>query len=126
MNAGRNPGGAARVYLVVKRLTAAFFAVVALSGCTGGGDRDEEPQVGPLLYGVSYTVGPDQYDDADATRRYEPCADLPGATSEAEELSLPPGRMLRFVGSEAEQRAVVECLNRLPDANVNGPFPPPP
>lgn len=103
-----------------------LLAVVFLAGCTSGAETEAETQqVGPLLYGVSYTVGADQYDDADAARRYGRCAALPGAKEEGVDQSLPPGRILRFVGSKAEQTAVVECLNALPDAKVNGPFEPP-
>lgn len=100
--------------------------LLAVSACSEDRDPDREsPQVGPLIYGVSYTVGADEYDDADAERRYLRCADLPGARAEGTAESLPPGRTLRFLGSASEQEAVVECLNALPDSKVNGPFPPP-
>lgn len=103
-----------------------LLAAMLLAGCASGGDPDSEGrQVGPVLYGVGYTVGADKYDDADAEARYLRCADLPGARVDGQADSLPPGRVLRFQGTEAEQEAVVECLNSLPDTKVNGPFQPP-
>lgn len=103
---------------------ACFALLVAgLAGCTSGTNGAAKPkQVGPLQYGVSYTVVGDQYDDADAGRRYQQCVDLPGAEVNGVDTSLPPKRGLRFLGSKAEQRAVDECLNALPDATVTGPF----
>ena len=108
--------------MTMRRLVGAVLVLLAVAACSE--DR-ERTQVGPLIYGVGYTVGADQYDHADATRRYKRCADLAGAKEEGEDQSLPPGRTVRFQGTEAEQVALVACLKSLPNAQVNGPFSPP-
>jgi hypothetical protein len=111
--------------MVVNRCTWTMLALSLVTACAqSDGDASGQNEVGPLIYGVTYTVSADEYDDVAAEAEYEKCAALPGARAEGTDDSLPPGRTLRFMGSEAEQKAVAECLASLTGAKLNGPFAP--
>jgi hypothetical protein len=111
--------------MVVNRWTWTMLALSLVTACAqSDGDASSQDEFGPLIYGVSYTVSADEYDDVAAEAEYEKCAALPGARAEGTDDSLPPGRTLRFTGSEAEQEEVAKCLASLTGAEVNGPFEP--
>jgi hypothetical protein len=106
--------------LMVMRVRAVFvsLALLLLLGCASG----RPPEVGPVAYGVAYTVSAAEYNDTEAARRYKECTALPGATAEVEQQSLPPTRTLTFSGSKQQESALVDCLHALPIARVSAPF----
>lgn len=103
----------------------AFAVGVAASllttSCSAKAQRDE-PQVGPVQYGVGYTLSADQYDEKTRQPPFDDCAGLPGASFAGSEDSLPPGLSIRFKGTKAQQRDLEACLRALPDTRLTGPF----
>ncbi len=91
-----------------------LIVVAATSACTDG---EDERQVGPLRYAVTYQ--PDGYDEAEAQPRFDACVSLPGAAFAGSEDKLPPNLFLRFEGSVAQQQELVRCLDGLPGAQVS-------
>jgi hypothetical protein len=100
---------------------AAVAALLLAAGCSAE-PEPEEPRVGPIQYGVSYTVGADEYDEEASQRAFDACADLPGASPAGVDQSLPPGLSVRFEGTKAQQEDLETCLRGLPDTRLQGPF----
>lgn len=101
--------------------TVASAVLLLAAGCSAEAERDEV-RLGPLQYGISYTVGADEYDEEVSQPAFDACADLPGASFAGSEDSLPPGLSVRFQGTQAEQEELVACLRALPDTRLSGPF----
>jgi hypothetical protein len=95
--------------------------LLLVTGCGGGAERNE-PRVGPIQYGISYTVGADEYDEEASQSAFDACADMPGASFAGSEDSLPPGLSVRFEGTKPEQADLEACLRALPDTRLSGPY----
>lgn len=114
-------------------------ALGCLTGCTGtqadsstsstspkadvGPARGAVPSdTAPIQYGISYTVGPNEYDAQVSQPAFDACAGLPGAFFAGAAESLPPLLSVQFVGNESEKADLVACLRALPDTQLSGPF----
>jgi hypothetical protein len=100
---------------------AAAATLLLVTGCSAEAERDE-PHVGPVQYGISYTVGADEYDEEASQSAFDACADVPGASPAGVDQSLPPGLSVRFTGTKAQQEDLEACLRALPDTRLHGPL----
>lgn len=99
----------------------AVATLLSVTSCTAEAERDE-PRLGPIQYGILYTVGADDYDEEASRRVFDACAELPGASFAGSEDSLPPGLSVRFEGTKAQQEDLEACLRALPNTRMAGPY----
>lgn len=102
--------------VMLRHMSMRGSVVVAMCLLTACGESSNE--VGPVLYGVTYSGVPT---DA-AVTRFAECSRLPGASLGG---GKPDQRLvegfIRFRGTKQEQVSVVACLTALPQSRVTGP-----